>query len=73
MQYTEGCVLGQPLPWCPIKMRVLHQNKAVFLAPILPRVMKEGESKKAIAHFDKTVNTLIMIGHYGTKALSFNA
>ena len=31
--------------------------RAALLAPILPRVMKEGESKKA---------ALILIGHYGS-------
>ena len=39
---------------CFIKMR------AAFLAPILPWVMKEGESKKA---------ALILIGHYGIASL----
>ena len=33
--------------------------RATLLAPILPRVMEEGESKKA---------ALILIGHYGNTA-----
>ena len=43
-----------------IKMRVFHQN-AALLAPILPRDMEEGESKKAAlilmknSHFDGTL------------------
>ena len=32
---------------CPIKMRVFHQHESCLPCPILPRVMKEGESKKA--------------------------
>ena len=42
-------------------MRVFHQMRAAFLAPILPRVMKEQEIKKADlismknSHFDRTL------------------
>ena len=37
-------------------MRLFHQNESCLACPILPRVMEEGESKKA---------ALILIGHYG--------
>ena len=41
--------------------RVLHQRAALLVPPILPRVMEEGESKKAAlilmknSHFDRTL------------------
>ena len=42
-------------------MRVFHHNESYLAAPILPRVMEEGESKKAAlilmknSHFDRTL------------------
>ena len=36
--------------WCPIKVR------AALLAPILPRVMKKGESKEGSSHFDENLS-----------------
>ena len=47
--------------------------RATFLAPILPRVMEEGESKKTALILMKT---LILIGHYGiacVKCIPFRA
>ena len=47
-------------------MRVFHQNEGCLPCPILPRVMEEGESKKAAlilmknSHFDRTLRYIVM-------------
>ena len=41
---------------CPIKMRVFIKMRAAFLASILPRVMKEGDSKEGSSHFDEKLS-----------------
>ena len=52
------------LLWCPIKMRVFHQNECCLACPHPPSSYGGRREQEGSSHFDE--KTLILIGHYGT-------